>query len=417
MAEHTIHKKIKNNAYEHIFILSTLVVYISLSFVKMRSYLTDGRFWAEEASGYYTGIQGLSFFEGLSFIFHGHLSLATNLVVSLSTLFDFKYAPLVTTYGSFLLQSIPVIVLLFYRESFGLKQWGAIGFVLILVGLPQSAEVWANSTNLHFHFSFLAAIIAIMEIGTNYPKTLFRIMLALSGLSGIPANFLAPVFLALAITTQQKERWVQFYIIASTTIVQLILLLFNSEDMGNRGFPLNPVLYWLSITSQQVISPLLGFEIGNRITEIFRGVLDKNINSLILSLICSVPIFYFLRNTSSSPSRPLKVLAISAFSLSVLSIAFSLDGTVALISAAGGGRYFFASNALIALYLLNVAGSSKNYLLRFFVIILIVSSVIRVPHYLGGPGWGLEYLNAVINKTEHVNIWPNGWKIKNFSLM
>ena len=176
MAENTVDKNTKNKTYENILIIVILAIYIGLSLVKMHGYLTEGRFWAEEGSGYYNGIQNLSFFKGLIFVFHGHLTLATNLVVSISALFDFKYAPLVTTYAFFLLQSIPVIVLLFYRENFGINWWGTIGFVLILVGLPQSAEVWANSTNLHFHFSLLAAIIAIMEIGTNYPKILFRII-------------------------------------------------------------------------------------------------------------------------------------------------------------------------------------------------------------------------------------------------
>src|SRR5258706_8595137 len=190
---------------ERMLFFIALAFYATLSLVKMRAFLLEGRFWAEEGAIFFVQISGLPLLERFFFLYYGHLELATNAVIAISTLVPLRLAPLVTTHLSFVLQSIPVALLIAYRGRLGVPAWGILPLLLIVVGLPQAGEVWATSVNLHFHFSLLAAIIAAIEIGPGYPRILFRGLLALSGLSGIPANFLAPVFLGLAIRTGERE--------------------------------------------------------------------------------------------------------------------------------------------------------------------------------------------------------------------
>src|SRR5690606_33630689 len=85
--------------------------YLALSAVKMRAYLGHGRFWAEEGADFYSAMAGGSAVAHIFLLFHGHLELATNLVVYASPFVELKYAPLVTTYLSLAIQCVPIFVL------------------------------------------------------------------------------------------------------------------------------------------------------------------------------------------------------------------------------------------------------------------------------------------------------------------
>jgi hypothetical protein len=220
----------------------------------------------------------------------------TNFVVSLSTMVHFRYAPLITTCLSFIFQSLPIFLVIYCRRNLGLSRFGVFAFVLIVIGLPQAPEVWANSINLQFHFALLAAIIAALEIHDQYPRYVMRVLLALSGLSGIPANFLAPVFLGLAVLTNEKERWIQFGIITATSAIEMSFLIHSDFNVGNRSLSLNPIIYWLAIVNQQTLSPLFGTgRVTNLLTEIVREVLAGEKSSILFAIVCSIPMFYFFR--------------------------------------------------------------------------------------------------------------------------
>jgi hypothetical protein len=400
-------------AQEWPFAAGAVALYFALGVAKMRTYLLEGRFWGEEASIFYEQMVSLPFLERVFFVNYGHLMLPANVVVALSVEAPLAFAPLVTTHLSFLLQSIPVFMLAALRRELGLERWALAALVVVIVGLPQAPEVWANSVNLHFHFSLAAALVALAPTSQGWRRHASRALLLVAGLSGVPANFLVPVFLGLALGSRERERWIQFGILAATAAVQLGLMLGSASPVGPRTIAWDPRLYWLAIVSQQTLSPLFGVEMGDRLAHALRRVLDNHAHATLFALFCSLPLFAFAKAAISRSAPGARVTFAAAALLTTLAIAGSIGDKASLVSANGGGRYFFAANVLVAVFVLRLAAARRDLLLRTLVAILLVSSAMRSMDYLGGPSWRAEYEAAMRSGAERIGIWPPGWSMRN----
>lgn len=398
---------------ENGYIVLSLFLYVALSLVKMRAYLLDGRFWAEEGPDFFAKAAHLPLPEKMLYVFNGHWEFVANVIVAAATAVDFKYAPLVTTYLSFALQSLPIFLVIFMHKSLGIRGWVLPLFPLIVVGLPQSPEVWANTTNLHFHFSLLAALIAVLPVQSGKWKHVFRLLLLLSGLSGIPANFIAPVLLCQAVKHGERERWIQFSILAVTSAIQLVTLATHGFSAGDRHFTANPLLYWLPIICHQFVAPLFGTEIGGQLSSVLKEALSLRSGAIFLAMICSLPLAYIIRHEIGHGSRASRAMIICAALLSIMGVAAALGDKADLISTSFGARYFFASNVLLIIYALGQLNRNVFYLGGMAM--LLISSMHDVDRYLRGPDWNAEYEKARTGGEETVNIWPHGWKMPNFS--
>lgn len=390
-----------------IFAAST---YLLLSSIKMRDYLTTGRFWAEEGAIFYAEIVQRDLLGGILFIFNSHLELCTNIIVYFSTLVDIKYAPLITTYLSFGAQFIPIYFIIKYRTALRLSHANLLLLLVIAVGLPQASEVWANSINLHFHFSWLVALIAAIKISEGPPKWLSRLLLIMAGLSGVPPNFLTPVFAYQAIVTKERERWLQFSILLSTSLIQVCLLLFNDFESGKRNILEDPYALWLAPIAQSVFSPLFGFTVGDQLANILILAKDLKPGALIFATLLSAPLAFIAYIAIKARDEPIFIITSCAFILMGLSIATSLGEKSALISAAGGGRYFYAPNILLAISFL-IALKKHNVFTLSIVAALTINSAKNTTHYLGGPPWISNFETPKALNEKSYKIWPNGWRI------
>jgi len=398
------------------FVAAGLAVYIALAVVKMRGYALDGRFWAEEGSMFYADFHGRSLPGRLLYLVYGHFMLAANLVVAASMLVPLKLAPLVTTWLSLAIQSIPVVLIAAWHERLGLTRFTACAVVLVMLGLPQAPEVWANAVNLHFHFSLVAAIIAAARIDRAYPRWTGRALLGLSGLSGVPANFLLPVFLALAAVTRERERWIHCGILGTTAAIQLLLLATHSGSTGGRTVSFDPRFYWLPILAQQVLSPLLGMKMGEGFATILRRVPQNDADALLFALVCSIPVACVFAAAWRARSLTLWTLLAASLTLVLLSILGSIGDKASFISAAGGGRYFYVPNVLLAMFLFSAFSGSRRLLPRVLITVLLMGSLVRVPSSAKGPEWLAAYDRAMAQRAGEIDIWPTGWKMRNVLL-
>lgn len=393
--------------------LAAAAFFLALSLVKMRAYFIQGRFWAEEGRFFYPALAERSFLEGLGHLYCSHLPLAANLVVALAAAAPFRHAPLVLTWLAFAAQCLPVALLIAWRKALGLSAAGLLATLLVLVGLPQAPEVWANATNLHFHFAFLAGLIAAIPTDAKPPKAFFRALLAASGLSGIPANFLAPVFLFLALRTRDRERWVQFAILAGTAALQLALLLGTGLHAGSRQLPADPLLYWLALLCQLFVAPLLGLRLGGFVAAFLKGGLALAPLPLLAAALGSLPPALGIRHVLRAGTQAQRTLLLSALLLAALGILTSLGDPTQLVSAGGGSRYFYASAALLAVMLFSLPAPGRSRAVPLLLGLLLFSSLIGVWKYLPGPAWGEAYARARATNSETVDIWPQGWTMRN----
>lgn len=401
-----------NKINERKFLFLTLFLYMLFSLLKMRKYILDGRFWAEEGVFFYTDISKLDFIDSIFYIFNGHLEIFTNITVLISTIFPFKYAPLITTYISLFLQSIPIFLIIYFYKRLSFSRLGLIFFIIIYCSIPQSKEVWTNSINLHFFFSFLVFVILLLKPINNISNWIFRFLLLLSGLSGIPANFLVPAFLLSAIITKEKEKLIQFLILCCTSIIQISLIIRNSLEIGDRNISFDPLLTWLSSLSQIVYGPLLRSNYAS-----FPRIIYGNEISF-LTLIALVLVFitsFFLIKEFIKLIKIDKFNYIYIFSMFLL-IFFSVLTSLGhdksnLISADGSGRYFYAS-ALIFYMFLIVNKESLSKLFKIFIIIICLHNILYVHKNFKGPSWTESLKDACDFNEKFIDIWPYGWKME-----
>lgn len=400
---------------EVLFIGLGLVVYTILSFVKMHNYSATGRFWAEEGTAFVRHIYGKGFFESLMFLHQGRLELWTNLTVYLSSLVDFQHAPLVTTYLSFLIQTLPILFLLGYRRKIALSGPLAILWIVLLAGLTQSNEVWANSINLHFHFALLAALIAIFPVQTGWHRHISRVFLVAAGLSGIPPNFLVPVFAVVALIERSKERWIQLALICTTMLLQAYLLLFVSGfTTASRPVNFDLWVFLLAFFNQTFFSILAGVDISNHLSQIlYHLTYELEFEGIIFLGLFLFPLIYLIKLMVKHGNWIEYKLVFIGIFLAFLNFGFALgyDRTPFMIG--GGPRYWYVSNAIFLLFLISFLVRKRVVGGKVILFFIFLSSMhaIHSDRY-SGPNWVESYTAAKANNETVVSIWPRGWKMR-----
>lgn len=402
-----------------VFCFGAWTLFLILSLRKMQVFILEGRFWAEEGAIFFHDISKLnSFARAMSYQFHGHVELVTNFIIWLATKVNLQFAPLVTTYASFAFQAIPVVMVLACRQKLGLSKLNGLLFIVVIVGLAQSAEVWANTINLHFHFTVLAALIAVCEPKNQLQIRGSYILLAVSGLSGIPANFLAPIFLIKALLSKNRVAWIHFFILVGTSLIQITLLFVNDLQTGSRQIAFSPLITLYAIVAQQVWSPFAGIKIFEKPITILRAGIGGDGStlfyfSLFLAIFSAIPIAYAFKVAIRDRLWVVICLISCAIFIALMSIVTAIGDKVNMVSVLGSGRYFFASNFLTLLAFFIVVTKYRDWRLRLCAVVLVISCWSRIGEIWHGPPWGASLREATAADASHIKIWPTGWLMRN----
>ncbi len=395
---------------ERRWIAVVFITYLLLALFKIRGFLPEGRFWAEEGMYFYHDISRIGPVRGIFYVFNGHIEIVTNLVVSSATMVPLRIAPLITSLLSVFAQAIPVAFLLARRERLNLSVAQVTTVALLTVALPQSTEVWANSINLHFHFAFLASIILLQTAPASGRDWASRAMLFVAGLSGIPANFLLPLYIHRAVTRRSSEASVQAGIICFTAALQLVLLVSFPSHAADR---LEPISIWLIgpvAVSQSILGPLFGAQIPSS-TYSFLAIHNSPLpKQLLVTVLCFLPFVAMYYHAVKTKSETFKTL-IRQYAIFVsLGVLLAFGGKVGMVSIHGSGRYLFVPNCLLLIY---VVSNIRNS--RLAKIVLLLIAIKSVPAYYRqhqtGPNWKVEYESFEREKKSKINIWPAGWSM------
>ena len=418
-------RRVKQKLLVDRFWTSLTLVFVMLSLTKSRSFIPYGRFWAEEGAYFFPAICVSNSSDGLLFLFNNHLQLWTNVGVLISTLVPLGTAPIIANLYAILVQAIPLVLLAAKRKALGLENAAVFIIALAYFGMPQAAEVWANTINLHFHFLIIAGIILALPAGGRSWFLFSFFLLLASGLSGIPANFLAPLFLIAAFYEKSIYRYIQAAAICATAAFQIVVL-FQSGYQGERGLvpPLDIIA--LSAITQSFYSLYFGVSGGNFVAGFLRPLLDPSQDIRAFLGICLLVVTFVLLlklyrlPVSMNPTnidgwRRLKLLLAAVFSL-VASITLALDEGQYLIHAWVGGRYFFAPNIFFLTVLL-AAPARKTLVQKTAIVCVVVFSFAGIPGGFDGPKWN-DVLVQVRDAGEddlfalNLPIWPDGtWQM------
>jgi hypothetical protein len=396
----------RNNFYAHAGL--ALILYLALSAIKMRRFFESGRFWAEEGAFFYRDLSNASASDAIFYLFNGHIELMTNLIVYSSTLAKIENAPLITTHASMWIQATPVLFLIWHHRALSLSFFGLLSVVVLAAGIPQASEVWANAINVHFHCSILAALIAATPVQNGFSKWVSRILLVMAGMSGIPANFLVPLFLWQAFKSKDRERWIHFSILSLTAIIQLSCLALSGFQSGDRSYLLSPWIFWLAPVMQSIVSPMFGVHAGDQIAKILLGATQWRHGALLLAAVLSAPLLALFYRVYKTQTESSKVLLVSASLLTFMSLMTALGDKQALVSAAGGGRYFYAPNFLLAIVVFSTF-KWKEPVFKVLSCVLLASCLVGVWGGFRGPAWEENFSSDQRTQPGVYRIWPEGW--------
>ncbi|MBK8166432.1 MAG: hypothetical protein IPK64_10805 [bacterium] len=385
------------------------LAFLAVSFYKMRAYGLDGRFWAEEGRDFFPALIGSEAWRGIVFLYNGHLELATNLVVTLATRVELASAPLVTTWLSWAVQALPVGLLIHARGLIGLSSPRALLFVFATAALPQSAEVWANSINLHFHLALLAGLIALLPTMGGRAAWGLRALLLAAGLGGIPPNALLPVFVWRASRERSRERGIQAGVLGVTTVLQLVLLAAQGFDLQGRDSVTSPLLLWMALLAQHVVSPLLGMRLSGPVIGWFDVLHGGGGTAWALALALSAASLAFMARVARRGPDTARAALAAAGSLAVFCVLTSLGNREVLVSTDVGGRYFYAPNLLLLVCLLLAVPPVRAPGWRLAVLVWVLFALPGLKVYLGGPPWPEALARARQAEATRIELWPAGW--------
>jgi len=165
---------------------------------------TEPRFWAEEATVYFRTAYLNSFWDALIAPHQGYYSLWANLAGILATLPALEYAPAVTT-GMACALLLLILAAIFTSEAPELDsplKKAIAGLATLVVG--ATGEIWLVSINSQHYFPLLIFLILIDSKCNLVKRRIWYAVAAVAGLSGVAANFLAPLFLLRYL--QRHER-------------------------------------------------------------------------------------------------------------------------------------------------------------------------------------------------------------------
>lgn len=343
----------KSRLDTYIFIkVAVSLLIIGINYIRIPQLFSYPRFFAEEGSLYFSYAYSHSWINNLLTPQHGYYTLYHSVVTSLAKLPTIENAPLVTTSAAFIVQ----VVVSYYAL------WGNIpifdnvikkSIVALLIPLVSFPHIWLTTIGIHFWLPVITFFILI-SANNNTPKYhiwLKALFIAISGLTGVVACFMTPLFIVRTYVDKSKEYLVYTLILFFSSMLQLSIYINEylkaSAELAYRFKGNDALTVFIKFMIYQFSVPIMGrgvfenkhvVEINNIISQIILNVFGS---SRFENTITAVPFILGLIISSSMiiiciKNKKLEYkLMLSAFLL------VSIISTLASEHMSGGPRYTF----------------------------------------------------------------------------
>lgn len=189
------------------------------------------QFWAEDGQLFYAQAYNAGWLHPLFWSAGGYLHTVPRLIAAVAQFFPLIYAPLLFSLAAIIVQILPISMLLSGRLSAigSLPTRVLLSFLYLF--LPNSSEIHANVTNIHWHLAVLAALVVLASPPRSTLSGIFDALAVLMGaLTGPFAIMLViPAFL---FWRKRREPWklILTLTFAAGASVQGILLLLAGRS-------------------------------------------------------------------------------------------------------------------------------------------------------------------------------------------
>ncbi|MBU0754889.1 MAG: hypothetical protein KJ645_07095 [Planctomycetes bacterium] len=333
-----------------------LLLLIGMTFYRFPSLLYEPRFYAEEGFNFFTYAYKSSWFDSLTAIHIGYYSLFLNVAGTLSAkTVPLAYAPYVTTYLSFLLQFVPIVLVLWGRSVFfdtDIKR----GMVCFFILLTLPGELWLNTTCSQFILCLVTFLILVQKEETlrGGLKWMSRISLCVAGLSGLISCFFTPLFFIKYLKTKHRETRRHLVILLSLSVVQFsisMIFILAGYTLG-RFHCAHALGTALNFVYQNILSPVFGQGMLEQYHKYLNSNIQRNwdwthpvfVTQTILFLIFIVCLVWLL--ASAWKRRELRVGVVSYLLIAVMTTLLSMGML-------GGERYSYVPRVILLMVLLS----------------------------------------------------------------
>ena len=249
--------------------LTPLVLFELLLVFRAPNLLFAPRFWAEEGGVFYAFAYAHGFFESLAFVYgkNGYFNLVTNVSTALAAhTAPPEFAPAVTVGFAWLLQTIPLLIVLYGSSTLFINRADKlVGCQIILLAPTVVDQIWLTTiySQVFLGLATLLILFEKLEGATPLRRWSYRGLLVLGGLSGVYTVALQPLFVLKAWGERSRERVVQLGILCAALLAQIatfVVTLPRAEFDRVHDVELSPgyAVYALGGLADHILRPLLG---------------------------------------------------------------------------------------------------------------------------------------------------------------
>lgn len=403
--------------------LAALILYAFVLVVRAPWVLVQGRFWAEEATGYLAYAWNHSFLDALTAPQYGYFNIVANVGALVAARVPLESAPRYTTALALLVQLIPATVILFTcipGLSTLLRKGGALLLVLVA---PANPEVYLNTIQAQHLLCASGGIILISEHGGRADRLGKWLVLGLAGLSGVACTFLAPLFWVQWWLERRRERLTQALILSTCALLQF-LCVSRSIAQNQRQLRFDSTAMVGAAYAKFLAMPLApAGPVQRHLMQLREMVEQTGTLPGWVWVVTAAGFAAFLLVCWRSGNRAAGLLAAAALWVALLSFSGTHDQKL-LAHMTHAIRYYYAPQFffLLALLLALAPGTRLPPVLKVLDALWLAAALamglvnfacapLNWPIIFSGPPWSQQVEQWRKDPSKPLAVWPAGWQV------
>jgi len=402
--------------------LILVLIFLIVCFFRSPYILTEGRMMAEDGQLYFKNAFENDFLDHLIYFAPnaGYYNFIANFLTEISTYFSIYKAPLIISYGSLIFIILPIILILFNNSYLFNNNLERVTLCLLLfITTPNTPEIWLNSINLQIYLFISSFLILYFKREAFLSKCLSKLIILVSGLSGIYSCILTPFFFVKFYIKKKKNDFYNFIILLTCSFFQLSLIFYSKLSnllyVSKSQMVSEPINFLSTFIYSYLIKPIFGRELSYYFSDIFFAFLEKKHLIILLFLFISSSLLFLIKSSFLNFLKNDNIFkSLLGVYLSVMIVIF-----VGADNSPPTGRYATIPGLLILvlIYYLSINFPRRyiKYALKFLVLVSILvgayefrphSKYIRFLDCINCPNWKNEIYKWELDTQYAIKIWP-----------